>query len=376
GQINANTRTTALLCVGALAIAILIGIFLTRRVTDPILKLNAAVKEIAEGHWDKRVDIARSDEVGELADSFNLMALQLQESFQTLETQKNAFARFFPPEYLKFLNKESVTEIDLGDHVSKEMAVMFSDIRMFTSLAEKMAPDETFDFINDYLQRISPEIRAHNGFVVKFMGDGVMAIFPERVEDALDASIAQFQRMREFNAFRHSVEKTPIDVGIGLHFGHLMLGMVGEYNRMQGDALSDTVNLAARLEGLTKLFGVSLLVSEQVWAKVADRSRYQVRFLARAIVKGRTEPIAIYEVLNAETETARYLKLQTLSEFELGLKEYCDRNLSAAQDYFEQVVAINPADNTARLYLAQIEKLLTQNLPDDWDGVWTFSEKR
>ncbi|HEY9738727.1 MAG TPA: adenylate/guanylate cyclase domain-containing protein [Trichocoleus sp.] len=376
GQINANTRMTVVLCAGALAIAILVGILLTRRVTDPILKLNVAVREIAQGHWDRPVELDRSDEVGELADSFNRMALQLQESFQTLEAQKNAFARFFPPEYLKFLDKQSVTDIDLGDHVSKEMAVMFSDIRMFTSLAEKMEPDQTFDFINAYLQGMSPEIRAHNGFVVKFMGDGVMAIFPDRVEDALDAGIAQFERVREFNQARQQQGESPIDVGIGLHFGHLMLGMVGEHNRIQGDALSDTVNLAARLEGLTKLFGVSLMVSEQVLTKVTDPHRYQVRFLARAIVKGRTAPIAIYEVLDAAPEAARYLKLQTLSDFELALKEYSSGNLSAAKEGLEQVLAVNPRDATAKLYLERVEQLMVQGVPDDWDSIWSFSEKR
>jgi adenylate cyclase len=375
-QINHNTRMTIALCGGALAIAILVGIFLTRRVTEPILKLNAAVKEIANGHWERRVDIDRSDEVGELAASFNRMTLTLQESFQTLEAQKDAFARFFPPEYLKFFDKQSVTDIDLGDHVSKEMAVMFSDIRRFTSLAEKMAPDETLGFINDYLQGMSPEIRAHNGFVVKFLGDGVMAIFPDCVEDALDACIAQFQRMREFNQARQAAGGLPIEVGIGLHFGHLMLGMVGEYNRMQGDALSDTVNLAARLEGLTKLFGVPLIVSEQVLAKVKDRSRYQVRFLARTLVKGRSNPIAIYEVLDAEPEAKRYRKLQTLSEFELGLKEYDSHNLAAAQTCFEQILSANPTDAPARLYLERITQTIAQGGPDPWDGIWSFSQKR
>lgn len=374
-QINANTRTTTALCAIALITSIAIGILLARRATAPILRLNAAVKEMAHGNWEKQVNIRRTDEVGELADSFNSMALKLQESFGRLEAQKDAFARFFPPEYLKFLQKQSVTDIDLGDHVSKEMAVMFSDIRMFTSLAEKMGADEIFGFINAYLQQMSPEIRAHNGFVVKFMGDGVMAIFPERVEDAIDAAIAQFQRMREFNLVLRSEHKAPIDVGIGLHFGHLMLGMVGEHNRMQGDALSDTVNLAARLEGLTKLFGVALLVSEQVLQQLENPQRYQTRFLARAIVKGRTAPIAIYEVLDAEPEAACYRKLRTLPEFELGLKEYDSGQLKAAQACFERVLQSDATDATARLYLERIELLLSQSPSAEWDSVWSFTEK-
>jgi HAMP domain-containing protein len=174
GQIRFNTRITVVLCGLALAIALVVGTLLARRLTNPILKLNAAVKEIAEGRWQQRVEINRTDELGELADSVNTMAAQIQQSFERLEEQRNAFSRFFPPEYLRFLNKQSVTEVQLGDYISKEMTVMFSDIRGFTSMAEKMRARGTFNFINTYLQRISPTVRTHNGFVVKFIGDGMM----------------------------------------------------------------------------------------------------------------------------------------------------------------------------------------------------------
>jgi len=375
-QIHANTRTTVILCLVALLLAMVIGILSTRWVTSPILQLNAAVKEIAEGHYNRLVSVDRPDEVGELAKSFNSMVLRLQQSFQRLETQRNAFARFFPREYLTFLNKASVTEIELGDHVSKEMAVMFSDIRYFTSLAEKMAPQETFDFINAYLQKISPEIRAYHGFVVKFMGDGMMAIFPERVEHALDAGIAQFQRVREYNAHRQTAGHVPIEIGVGIHVGHLMLGMIGEHHRIQGDALSDTVNLAARLEGLTKFFGVSLLVSGQVLQHLEQPHRYLIRPLGQAIVRGRTEPIAIYEVLDAEAEAERDLKQQTLPQFERGIAAYRDRNLTLAQSCLQQVLTLHPGDRIAQLYLDRITRLLADGIPKDWVGVWVFTEKR
>ncbi|PSN17273.1 diguanylate cyclase, partial [filamentous cyanobacterium CCP5] len=322
GQIHANTRLTIGLCGVALAIALVIGILSTQRVTRPILQLNAAVKDIAQGSWDRRVTLNRRDEVGQLGDSVNQMAAQLQASFAALERQKDAFARFFPPEYLRFLQKESVTEIVLGDHVSREMAVMFSDIRYFTSLAEKMTPPEIFSFINDYLRQISPEIRAQNGFVVKFIGDGMMAVFPERVEDAIEAGIIQFQRVRDYNAERQRQGQVPIDIGISIHVGHLMLGMIGEHNRIQGDALSDTVNLAARLEGITKVYGASLLISEAVRSQLPVPYPYQLRFLDRVIVKGRSEPIAIYEVLDAEIEPVRRLKQDTLPAYERGIAAY------------------------------------------------------
>ncbi|MEO0532302.1 MAG: adenylate/guanylate cyclase domain-containing protein [Cyanobacteria bacterium P01_A01_bin.123] len=376
GQILANTRSTILLCSVALVVALGIGIGLAQRVTAPILKLNTAVKDIAEGDWSQRVEVNRTDEVGELANSVNSMATQIQQAFEQLETQRNAFSRFFPREYLEFLNKKNVTEIELGDHVSKEMSVMFSDIRGFTRLAEKTHPQEVFDFINTYVQRISPEVQSHHGFVVKFIGDGVMAIFPNTVEDAIDAAIAQFKQVQDYNQQRQKAGYFTIEIGIGLHFGHVMVGMIGEPNRIQPDAVSDTVNLAARLEGMSKVYGAALVVSEAMLKQLKDRDRYELRFLDRVIVKGRTESISIYEVLDAETDMRRSLKQQTLKTFEAGIQAYSDRDLATAQDHFDAVLAQNPEDKTAQLYEQRIRLLIEQGVPHDWDGVWAFTQKR
>ena len=374
-QIDANTRTTILLCLATLIVAIVIGIFTVRWVTEPLIRLNFAAKDIAKGEWDKAVEIDRTDEVGQLAKSFNDMAGQLKESFEILESHKNAFARFFPLEYLKFLQKQYVTHVHLGDHVSQEMAVMFSDIRSFTTLSESMTPQDTFTFVNAYLQRVGPEIRKHNGITVKYLGDGLMAIFPNGADDAVQAGIAKLKKLREYNQQRQTKGYPPIYIGIGIHVGHLMVGMVGEENRMQGDALSDSVNLTARLEGLTKFYGVSLLISEQVLERLSDPSQYEIRFLDRAIVKGKTEPISIYEVMDGEPEEAKALKFQTQSDFEQGLEHYHRREFAEAKRYFEQVLAVNLADKAAKLYLERVHQLMEEGVPEDWDGVWQFVQK-
>lgn len=380
-QIYSNTRTTIVAIGIALATALVVGVFSTRLITHPILTLNEAVKDIAQGQWRRLDHYDRADELGELAKAVDSMALQLQSSFETLEAQKNAFARFFPPHYLKFLGKTSVTQIELGDHITADMAVMFSDIRQFTSLAEKMQPQEIFDLVNAYLQRMSPEIRSHRGFVVKFIGDGMMSVFPKRVENAIAAGIAQFEQMRQYNTERRVSGEVSIDIGIAIHFGHLMVGMIGEPNRLQGDAISDTVNLAARLEGLTKLYGTSLLISETVKVQLKSPDRYTLRFLDWVIVKGRTEPIEIYEVLDAEAESSRRLKLDTLELYARGIHYYkasadgAVDNLCQARAAFAQVLSINPQDKTARLYCDRINAMLDRGLPENWSGAWTFSQK-
>lgn len=376
GQIQWNTRLTIGLCGVALMIALGIGIVLARRVTAPILQLNAAVKEIAQGDWQQRVDIHRTDEVGELANSVNSMAAQIQRSFKQLQDQRNAFSRFFPPEYLQFLDKPSVMDIELGDHVSKDMTVMFSDIRGFTGMAETMDPQEAFDFINHYLQRISPEIRKHHGFVVKFIGDGIMAVFPESVDDAVDAAIAQFQRVEEYNHVLHQTRHPGIEIGIGLHAGHVMAGMIGERDRVQPDAVSDAVNLAARLEGLSKLYGAALIISDAVRVRLVARQRYHLRYLDRVVVRGRTQDIAIYEVLDAEAEEMRVLKQLTLPSYEAGIVAYHDLDLATAKLHFTDVLTHNAKDKTAQIYEQRVRLLMEHGIPEDWNGVWALTEEQ
>ena len=233
-----------------------------------------------------------------------------------------------------------------------------------------------FNFINTYVQRIAPEVRSHNGFVVKFIGDGVMAVFPYRVEDAIDAAITQFKQVQDYNHQRQQAGYFAIEVGIGLHAGHVMAGMIGEPDRIQPDAVSDTVNLAARLEGMSKVYGAALVISDAVVARMKDRDRYQLRFLDRVIVKGRTKSISIYEVLEAETDMRRSLKQQTLATFEAGIQAYSDRDLTAAKAHFATVLAQNPEDKTAQMYEQRVSLLIEQGVPQDWDGVWAFNQKR
>ena len=300
---------------------------------------------------------------------------QLQQTHQELAETNESYSRFVPFEYLKFLQKNKIMEVQLGDHVSKEMAVMFSDIRSFTTISESMTPQENFDFVNAYLRRVSPEIRNHNGFIVKFLGDGMMAVFPDGAENAIAAGVAKQARVWDYNQERIAQDYLPIQVGVGIHVGHMMVGMVGEANRMQGDAFSDNVNLTARLEGLTKFYGVSLLVSEQALAQLKAPERYQIRFLDRAIVKGRSEPIAVYEILDAEPEERRELKLKTQHLFEQGLEFYRQGELLKAKVHFEEVLAVNYEDKTAQLYLTRIEQLMKQGIPEIWNGVWVFTQK-
>lgn len=278
------------------------------------------------------------------------ISIENSQLYTTQVALTQAYSRFVPPEYLEFLQKDSIVDVQLGDHVSREMAIMFSDIRSFTTLSENMTPKENFAFVNAYLERVSPIIREHGGFIVKYLGDGMMAVFPGGADDAIAAGVAKLRRITEYNIHRRQDGYQPIRIGIGIHSGHMMVGMVGEAARMQGDAFSDNVNLTARLEGLTKEFGVGLIVSKEALTAMKHPDRRQFRFLGEVHVKGKRNAISIFEILDAEPESMRAPKLQTKELFERGLEAFLAGRLGVAQACFDEVCQRNPEDRVAQLY--------------------------
>ena len=287
-----------------------------------------------------------------------------------------SYSRFVPREILYFLGKKSIVEVKLGDQIQQEMTVLFSDIRSFTSLSEQMTPQENFNFINDYLSRVGPIIRKHNGFIDKYIGDAVMALFPKRAEDAVDAAIAMQNAVGAFNIERVERGLPTISIAIGLHTGNVMLGTVGEAERMEGTVISDAVNLASRMEGLTKIYKASIVVSEHTLSMLGQGSnQYNVRFLDRVQVKGKKEAVSVFEILDGESERLIALKLKTRPDFETALFHYQYRKFAEAKKCFEKVLAHHPEDEAAALYLHRINYFLEYGVPVDWTGVVVLAEK-
>ena len=163
-----------------------------------------------------------------------------------------ASLRFVPQKFLKLLGKESIRDVELGNQVKKEMSIFFSDIRDFSAISEKMTPQESFNFINAYLGRMEPVIHRNSGFIDKYMGDSIIALFPERADDALDCAIEAHAEVEDFNRYLAKAGYEPIKIGVGLNTGMMMLGTIGGKDRIEGTVISDAVNMAARIEKMNK----------------------------------------------------------------------------------------------------------------------------
>ncbi len=276
---------------------------------------------------------------------------QLKEALESI-------SRFVPREFLRCLSRKSVVDIALGDQILTDMAILFSDIRSFTTLSEKMTPQENFNFLNSYLKRMNPFIWENDGFIDKYIGDAIMALFPSGAGSALNAAIAMLAHIPEYNAQRATLGYEPIRIGIGIHAGSVMLGIIGHERFLQGTVISDAVNLASRLEALTKTYGVSLVVSNNVLFGLADPNRYSYRFLDRVKVKGKGELVSVYEVYDGDPPDLVEQKNRTREVFQKGVFEYHAGNFAAARELFDSIGKLVKSDKPIDIYRQRCERSL------------------
>jgi CheY-like chemotaxis protein len=300
---------------------------------------------------------------------------RVKERTAELASLNRIYERFVPREFIHLLDKKSILEIRLGDQVSHKMTVMFADIREWTTLLERMIPQQAFNFINAYLRRVTPVIKEYNGFIDQYYGDGVMALFPGSPDDALKAAVAMQAAVAEYNQERGRDGYEPIGIGVGLHLADLMLGIIGSEDRMQGAVVADAVNLAARIEGLNKMYGSYVSLSDETFFSMKEPNTYRHRFIDKVRVKGREDPVTVYEVFEGDPEATADLNEQTKPSFESGLQLYYGKKFSEASVHFNQVLERNPADLAARIYLKRCANYMVSSVPADWTGVETLLEK-
>lgn len=272
-----------------------------------------------------------------------------------------AYSRFVPPQLLELLGKESILDVDWGNQAEKKMTILFSDIRGFASMSERMSPQQCFDFINEYLSFMEPVVLAHGGFIDKYIGDSVMALFPARGDDALRGALGMLAELDRFNAqrsiqqsefsFEHPERRSSgVHIGIGMNSGLLMLGVIGGSNRMEVTVISDAVNLASRVETLTKTYQTPILITQHTLNSIRHSADFSIRFIDRVRVRGKHLAQSIYEVFDADPPALKAAKLATLDTFENALAHYHFLRMDEALTLFSDCLEHNPGDTPAAVY--------------------------
>jgi class 3 adenylate cyclase len=344
-----------------------------RGVREVIVPMSAT-RQIAYTEWTVYVGVMLFIFIFGLGILF-LVINALKASIAMLSKTNVAYDRFVPHEFLSYLKKQSIVDVQLSDSIEKQMTVLFSDIRNFTRLSEGMTPEENFMFVNSYYSVMGPVVRKNHGFVDKYIGDGMMALF-DRTDDAVNAAVEMLAKLKEYNLKTSRERPEPLRIGIGLHKGKLRLGTVGELNRMDGTVISDAVNLASRIEGLTKLYGAQILITETIYRSVEEVDKYHIRLMDKVKVSGRQEPVTIYEIFSGDPQNTKTLKLALKKDFEQAIALYQVKEVEKAQQLFKQYLTKFPDDKPAQLYLKRCERYGVDGVPDDWNGTFVLYQKK
>jgi adenylate cyclase len=300
---------------------------------------------------------------------------RLESANRSLTDWNASSRRFIPSEFLAILGRERLTEVQRGDHAELAMSTFFSDIRDYTSLVEGQGARENFGFINEYLEYMEAPITAHEGFVDSYRGDGILALFAGRADQAVEAAVESLRALARLNDVRAARGDRPLRIGIGVDTGPLMLGTIGGQARLSAGVIGDSVNTACRIESLTRLYGASVLVTDRTRAGCAGAERFRMRAVDRIRPKGKANAIAVYEVLDGLPAAELDGKLASAAEFERGLELYQAGEPGAGLVHFAAALKIFPGDRAAQLYVGRCWQHIENGVPEGWDGVMTMTTK-
>ncbi len=305
----------------------------------------------------------------------NIGSMIMIEDISNEKRMKTTMSRYIDP---SIANQLLSSGGDIMGGKSLPATVLFSDIRSFTTISEKLGPQATVSMLNEYFELMVDCITKEGGMLDKFIGDAIMAAFGIPVghdddEDrAVRASISMIKKLNEWNVTRTAEGKLPIHIGIGLNTDTVVSGNIGSKKRMDYTIIGDGVNLAARLESACKQYAAKILISEFTFNQL--KGTYRTREVDFVIVKGKTKPVAIYEVLDYHDKESFPNLMDTINQFRDGIDKYRHGKWSAAITAFENTLKLNKNDRLSEIYIERC-RYLEANPPSDWQGVWVMEEK-
>ena len=386
-RVNQITQRTGIILVIAIVLGVVMVLVFAGYLTNPLTRVVQAMEKIiSTNDMSSRVEVEYNDETGKLAHTFNIMvgALEIaykqikRYAFKAVLAQKtehkirNIFQKYVPADVIEefFANPEKML---VGEN--RVISILFSDIRSFTSISEQMKPDDLVNSLNRYFTVMVDIIMARGGIVDKYIGDAIMAFFgaPARhKDDALQsvlAGIEMNEMLEQFNAEQRKIGKPEFRIGVGINYGVVTVGNIGTEKKMDYTIIGDMVNLASRMEGLTKKYQQPLLISESLHQKVHEQ--IPCRLIDTVAVKGRAKGVRIYSAKKTLNEQEN--RAWTLHN--TAMDHYYQREFDQAIRYFQDVRKIFPDDYPSQLLIDRCRQFKAVPPPADWNGVEIMKEK-
>ena len=355
--------------------------------TRPLRSLLGTMTNIiSSSDLSQRVDVLYNDETGRLSHTFNLMISELEKAYESVKSYalkaavaqtkehkiRTIFQKYVPNNIIDqfFRNPESML---IGDN--RELAVLFSDIRSFTTISESLAPDVLVESLNYYFKLMVDSIMSRGGVVDKYIGDAIMAFYgaPVRRDDdalqATDAGLDMLERLEDFNAWQVQKERPPFKIGIGINYGIVTVGNIGSEQKMDYTVIGDMVNVASRLEGLTKRYQEGILITEDVKDHVGQS--FPTRLMDRVTVKGKTKSVGVYTVKRRLGDA----EAEAWETHNTAMAAFFDRDFFKAVQGFDHVSQLLGGDKAAEDKAQYCRALIAEPPDDEWTGETTMRDK-
>jgi class 3 adenylate cyclase len=341
-------------------------------VVKQLASVSDVLADIASGNHKARVHYKARDELGKVSSGLNFMAQELQNQFDRIHRINESTIRFVPIQFMEHLGVSEITSMKLGDSGQLNLTVLFFDIRSFSINSEMMNSKENFIFINKVLGVAGPIFRENNGFVDKYLGDAAMVLFDNAI-DALRSGVKLYQTLVLDERTRIKIGVDGINIGVGVHSGSVMMGIIGENERLSTTVISKNVNMASRMESLTKQTKSGMLVTRDTMNQIAGyEEEFNYRFIGMIQAAGVNEVVGVFDVLDALPVNTRKRRMATKLVFESGVRKFHTKEYKTAYARFEQVVKADPTDACAANALEETKKHLENpNLP----SIFVFEKK-
>jgi class 3 adenylate cyclase len=368
------------LVIFSVVLSISVAVILASFLTKPLKQLRLGAERVRNRDFNTTIKVTSGDEMEVLAHTFNDMVTEIRSYAENLERQNQAFYRFVPNQFLEILGKKSAIDIVMGDSNTNRMSILFCDIRSFTTISETLTPEENLQFLNGYMQIMEPAIKDRGGFVDKFVGDGIMALFVDTeyansADNIMNAAVTMRKRLTDYNTVRISQGLPVIEMGIGISTGNVILGTIGSSSRLDTTVIGNTVNLSSRLEGLTTLYQLPVLFSGETYDLAKEKGEHKFRYVDTVVVKGQSVPTVLYELYDFNPPEIIEQKDRSQSAINAGVELYASGKFNQAIDYFQQARDICTSDPLPKIYISRCRKYLENPPESDWNGITKLMRK-
>ncbi|GEM_PF-4730616 len=366
-EVDRTQRNLLMLFSGIAIAAALFFVLMFKYSLRALDVLKLSVSEVAAGRWNTKVNIKTRDEFRDIGQAFNKMSDRIQDYIDEITELNQAYVKFVPERIISLLGKNTVLDVQSGEQVTGQMAVMYANVRNIEKYSKQMDIEENFHFVNQILEMIARKVNENQGLIERFEGAGAIALFKEYPENALVSSLRLMEELAQFN--RES--KQQAELGITISTGQVLLGIVGHENRLATTVISDEVRNAQVLEKISARLGIKLLLTRATVQELVALEHYQYRYAGRVKDSESPRTIEIFEFLDGYEAESKKLKLTTRPLLEEGIAFYQEGDFQEGRKKFIEVIRLDQGDMLAKAYLFLCEKYSKENV-SRWEGILEY----